>query len=93
MENQNFLLGNVFDGLNLNRVLQYLNIGKLTDKECKTCWAMRFCRICALFCMDFEKGEMSHDKKLISCYEIKNRTLDFFKKELIDKFELKIERK
>jgi uncharacterized protein len=93
LENQNFLLGNVFDGLNLNRVLQYLNIGKLTDKECKTCWAMRFCRICALFCMDFEKGEMSHDKKLIACYEIKNRTLEFFKKELIDKFELKIERK
>ena len=43
--------------------------------------------------MDFEKGEMSHDKKLIACYEIKNRTLEFFKKELIDKFELKIERK
>ncbi len=40
-------IGNLETGFELEKVENLLNIGKLTDEECRKCWAFRFCTICA----------------------------------------------
>lgn len=52
-------------GIITQKVLNLLNTGKLTEKECKNCWALNLCNICAA---DFGEGnELSAQKKLQKC--------------------------
>ena len=55
-----------------------MNIGKLTEEECKKCWGLRFCSICAYLCVD--KGSFSKEKKLFACNNSKKEALTYFKK-------------
>lgn len=41
-----YLIGDVLNGINQDKVINLLNIGKLTEEKCKKCWAIRFCTIC-----------------------------------------------
>ena len=79
VESKNNILGNIHDGIDINNVCKYLNIGKLSADECKHCWAKRFCSICALYCYDCEKDCFSSEKKAISCERMKDETLRFLK--------------
>ena len=85
MEEDHLKIGDVFDGFNFKKVLEFLNIGLLSENDCKKCWAMRYCNICAMFCNDVEKKELSSEKKLIACKQIREDVLNFFKRILIDK--------
>ena len=60
-------IGNINSGIDKEKVKTFLNIGKLTEKECKKCWAMRYCNICLMFCNDVEKKQITIDKKLLAC--------------------------
>jgi uncharacterized protein len=42
-----FKIGTLEDGLNLERIKELINIGKITEEECKECWNLRHCTICA----------------------------------------------
>lgn len=42
-----YKIGCVEEGFYLNRMEDLLNIGKLTEEECKTCWNLRRCMICS----------------------------------------------
>ena len=84
MEDEHLSIGNVFDGIDLIKVVNFMNIGKLTEKECKKCWAMRYCNICLMFCNDVEKKQITIDKKLLACSQIKKDALSFLKREIID---------
>jgi uncharacterized protein len=42
-----FKIGTLEDGLNLESIQRLINIGKLTEEECKICWNLRRCSICA----------------------------------------------
>ena len=47
-ENRDFYcIGTVEEGLFLDRMRDILNIGKLTEEECKTCWNLRRCSMCS----------------------------------------------
>ena len=62
-------LGDIYEGFEIEKVRQLLNIGKITEKECKSCWAFRFCTICA---MKADCGDkLSAEKKLKSCDEVR----------------------
>ncbi len=39
-------LGTIDDGFDLYKTSALLNVGSITEKECKKCWAFRFCVIC-----------------------------------------------
>ena len=39
-------LGTIDDGFDLYKTSALLNVGSITEKECKKCWAFRFCAIC-----------------------------------------------
>lgn len=56
-------IGNLKDGFNISKILEMMNIGKLTEEKCKRCWAMRFCNICYIHCIDLDAKIISSDQK------------------------------
>lgn len=76
-------LGSLDTGFNMSNIDSLLNIGKLTEDECKNCWAFTQCIICAKK-VD-KNGELSAEKKRKYCQEskkivfskIKNKVLLF----------------
>ncbi|URZ07467.1 Cys-rich peptide radical SAM maturase CcpM [Clostridium felsineum] len=62
-------IGNLDEGINIKKADNLLNVGRLTTMECKKCWALRKCSICA---QKLERdGELSEDAKLSMCDEIR----------------------
>ena len=62
-------MGHIDTGFDVEKARTLLNIGKLTEKECKQCWAFRFCSSCAVQADDLEK--LSAEKKLQNCAMIR----------------------
>ena len=44
---EKMIIGNVNSGFDYNKIFNILNIGKLTEENCKNCTAIRHCSICA----------------------------------------------
>lgn len=72
------LLGTLNKGINIEKAKEIMNIGRLTEQECKKCWAVRFCTMCAFHCID--NGILSRSIKLENCKLQKKNALLFFKK-------------
>ncbi len=64
-ENDHMCIGDIKTGFNNERVYRLLNIGNLTSEQCKNCWAIRYCSICAKLCDD--GNELSKEYKLKYC--------------------------
>ena len=80
IEYKDLSIGNIESGLNIQKITEFLNVGKLTEEECKRCWAMRFCDICIGQCIDVEHEKISLEAKLNSCERQKQNALHFLKK-------------
>jgi uncharacterized protein len=87
IENEGFRIGSIYDGINYEKAYQFANVGKLSEKECKHCWAMRFCELCISQCIDCESKDISSEVKRRVCESQKEKALWTFKK-IIDKDEL-----
>lgn len=83
-ENKILSIGNVADGIDKNKVNEFLNIGILSEVNCKSCWAMRFCNLCIDQCVDCETEKLSSKIKHMYCDVQKSNLLTFFKS-MIDK--------
>ena len=70
-------IGNVDDGFDVDKIWKLVNIGSLTEEECKNCWASRFCYLCALFADDIDT--LSKEKKLLFCNQVRESTENQFK--------------
>lgn len=47
-ENLNYYqIGSIEDGFYMDKMRDILNVGKLMEKECKTCWNLQRCSICS----------------------------------------------
>ena len=58
-------IGNLDEGFWYDKSYELLNIGKLTEKECRECWAINFCNCCAA---GIEEGDkLSRKKRLEKC--------------------------
>lgn len=68
-ESKTMRLGDIYEGFDLENVMNILNIGSLTEKECKNCWAFRLCTACAAGADD--KSEFSKKKRLEACNSIR----------------------
>ncbi len=88
IENKNFKLGNIKNGINIDSVLQFMNIGRLSIESCLNCWAKRFCSICALYCIDYEKESFSTERKKNACKKVKHEILNYLKSIVTDEGEL-----
>jgi len=47
---QAFMIGTLDGGFDIKKCNDLLNICRLTEEECKDCWAIRNCKICAKLC-------------------------------------------
>ena len=63
--NEVYCIGDIKSGIETKKVLRLLNTGKLTETECKNCWALNLCSICAADCG--EDNDLSTSKKLQKC--------------------------
>ena len=43
------VIGNVVDGIDIDRVRKVINIERLTKRQCQLCWAYEYCDVCARF--------------------------------------------
>lgn len=58
-------IGNLDNGINLQKADTLLNVGRITESECKNCWAMFYCSIC---CQKADGGDtLSRSEKLQYC--------------------------
>lgn len=70
-------IGSLENGIDIARAKEILNIGKITEDECKECWALRLCMGC-LNTLCYSKGFSECEKKkckLVACENIKNLVL------------------
>ncbi len=62
-------IGNINEGFDLTKASTLLNIGKLSEDNCKNCWAIRFCTICAKLCDD--GNQLCAKTKAINCGRVR----------------------
>ena len=84
IENDAFKIGTVFEGIDTDKVIKFANIGKLSEDDCKQCWALRFCELCVSQCLDCDKGQITDESKKVACRSQQEKALWTLKK-IIDK--------
>lgn len=73
-------IGSLSRGFDVEKIKSMMNIGLITEHECKSCWAMRYCNICYLQCVDIETCKI--DPKMKPCQFQREGLLSFFKKKI-----------
>lgn len=71
-------IGHIDTGFDISKIRKILNIGKLNEDACKSCWAIRFCTICACL-IDNTKNEFSKELKENFCERVKFSTEEALK--------------
>lgn len=66
-------IGTVWEGFYYNKIHQLLNFGEITKEECKKCWAIRLCSMCALVANG--KDVLSKSAKLAYCTQQKQQLI------------------
>jgi uncharacterized protein len=62
-------IGNIKDGFYINKARKILNVGKITEKTCRNCWAFRFCGLCCAYADNI--NDLSASIKLKNCDSVK----------------------
>jgi len=63
-------IGNVYEGISLEKANAINNIGTTTAEECKKCWAIFHCKMCAAFSDDL--NGFSREMRLNQCSASRN---------------------
>ncbi|OPA73273.1 hypothetical protein BVG16_29790 [Paenibacillus selenitireducens] len=72
-------MGNVRDGFNIDKVREILNVGSVTEKDCKDCWAFHCCSICPASADNGKDEHYSESYKLSKCNRVKAVALENLK--------------
>lgn len=72
-------IGSIEEGFDYGKVEKLLNVGKITVNECKNCWAIRLCSLCAVAADDTHSTELSREKKLKVCDDVRNSSEEMLK--------------
>lgn len=85
-----YKIGTLEDGLDVVKIRKLINIGELTETECKKCWNLRQCLICARE-VDFE-ADLPRESKLKECPKNCSRTFfDMYELCVLNEFGLDVE--
>ncbi|MCH5265057.1 MAG: radical SAM protein [Lachnospiraceae bacterium] len=71
---ENMNIGSVFKGFKLEQAAKLLNVGKITEKQCKNCWNFTYCLQCAKYA-DAD-NQLDEVRRLSNCERAKNGTED-----------------
>lgn len=74
-------IGNVYTGFDYDQISYLLNIGKLTEDKCKSCFAIRNCKICAAKIDNIESLSVKH--KLRLCERQRDSFIENLKRHII----------
>ena len=69
-------IGHIDIGFDLDNALALLNVGKLTEAECKSCWNFIHCALCAAACDG--DGGLNKDVRISNCKMTMASTFDIF---------------
>ncbi|CAM4510978.1 Cys-rich peptide radical SAM maturase CcpM [Paenibacillus macerans] len=74
-------IGSLDRGFDYEKVKQLLNVGQLTEKECKDCFAIRNCGLCAMTADtgEDEENTLSRELKLSACRNMRAQFEDKLK--------------
>ncbi len=64
-------IGNINIGFDFDKIDKILNIARITESQCRNCFAFRHCSVCVIHCSD-ENG-ISSEAKLKHCQNIKKK--------------------
>ncbi len=82
IEDSTYVIGDIENGFDCGKITEFLNIGKITEDECKKCWAAHFCQICVTLCNDVDKSKLSKEQKLKACQAQKDVALWYLKRRI-----------
>jgi len=63
-------IGTLENGFDFDKALRILNIGELTEENCRNCWCFRHCTLCAKKADD-GSDQLSAKRKLSHCREVR----------------------
>lgn len=69
-------LGNLYSGFDVEKVKNIINVAKITDEECRNCWAFSYCNQCAAYADDLK--QLSKNKRLEHCKTTLNSVESMF---------------
>ena len=69
-ESEVMRIGSLDEGFDYNKIYDILNFGKLTEENCKNCWAFRYCSLCAAYADDLDT--LSANKKMKNCNNVRS---------------------
>lgn len=67
------VIGNIRDGIDMDKVYALLNVAQSTSGSCKNCWAFSHCHLCAKY--SEKDGDLSPELRLSYCEESRNGAL------------------
>jgi CLI_3235-class bacteriocin maturation radical SAM enzyme len=70
-------IGHIDSGFNMENIRNILNIGKITESNCKNCWALKYCTLCVAFADNIT--ELSAEIKKSKCESVRASTENIFK--------------
>ena len=70
-------IGNIDTGIDVGKANIINNIGKITEEECKNCWAILTCGMCAAHADDLQ--QLSKEKRLERCEDLRRDVADMLK--------------
>lgn len=73
-----FCIGSLEKGLNMERMTDILNSGKVTEEDCISCWNLRNCSICANQVEFDDSCTLCRENKRKVCAKEKRRVLEDF---------------
>lgn len=85
VESDYLSIGNLENGFDIEKVRKFANIGRATDEDCKSCWAMRFCNMCIVHCTDVNSYTIQKSVKKQECFAQK-RVIESWLKEQVKQF-------
>ena len=75
-------IGSLDKGFDMENVKKFLNVGRVTEEECKYCWSFRYCILCGKKA-DGGSGKMEPQLKLKHCSESRSSAEIIFREKLL----------
>ena len=76
------VMGTLDEGFNFNSANEILNIGSLTEEECKNCWCFRTCFLCVKQAED-GTSKLSPTRKLSRCGDVRGNAYNMLQHHLL----------
>lgn len=75
------ILGNIEQGIDIEKANALLNVAQITQENCQNCWAFWGCDLCAKF--SESQGKLSESQRLSQCKRSRSQFLNSIKEKIL----------